>query len=99
MSDRPIFRLQKQPEPARSREPGCCARGRDGAAKHAGQLEKATLTLPPLPDNHVLVETLYGSWEGDQTHALERDPIKLRRLGQDCIVLGNSGVVRVLSVG
>ena len=75
-------------------------RGGDGAAKHAGELEQATLTLPALPDDHVLVETLYGSWEGNMTHALERDPIDIcRRLGQDWIVLGNSGVVRVLSVG
>jgi NADPH:quinone reductase-like Zn-dependent oxidoreductase len=75
-------------------------RGEDGAMKHAGQLEQATLTLPPLPDDHVLVETLYGSWEGNMTHALERDPIDVcRRLGQDWIVLGNSGVVRVLAAG
>src|SRR5262245_16355681 len=68
--------------------------------KQPGRLEHAEITLPPLPDDRVLVETLYGSWEGNMTHAIDRDPIDVcRRLNQDYIVLGNSGVVRVLAVG
>lgn len=75
-------------------------RGTDGAPRQRGELERTTVELPPLPDDRVLVETLYGSWEGNMTHALNRDPIDVcRRFGQDMIVLGNSGVVRVLSVG
>jgi len=72
----------------------------DEHARQQGALELATITLPPRSDDQILVETLYGSWEGNMTHALERDPIDVcRRLGQDCIVLGNGGVVRVLSPG
>jgi NADPH:quinone reductase-like Zn-dependent oxidoreductase len=68
--------------------------------KGRGRLENTTLTLPPLADDRVLVETLYGSWEGNMTHALDREPIDVcRRLNQDYIVLGNSGVVRVLRSG
>jgi NADPH:quinone reductase-like Zn-dependent oxidoreductase len=75
-------------------------KGPDHAPRQRGRLEHAELILPPLPDDHVLVETLYGSWEGNMTHALNREPIDVcRRLGQDFIVLGNSAVVRVLATG
>ncbi len=75
-------------------------KGADHAPRQRGQLELTKISLPPLPDDRVLVETLYGSWEGNMTHALNRDPIDVcRRLGQDFIVLGNSAVVRVLATG
>jgi NADPH:quinone reductase-like Zn-dependent oxidoreductase len=74
-------------------------KGADGP-KRRGRLEHTTVRLPPLPPDRVLVETLFGSWEANMTHALDRDPIDVcRRLGQDFIVLGNGGVVRVLAVG
>ena len=75
-------------------------RAEKGQSCEQGRLELATIMLPPVPGNHVLVESLYGSWEGNMTHALQRDPIDVcQRLGQDWIVLGNGGVVRVLSSG
>jgi NADPH:quinone reductase-like Zn-dependent oxidoreductase len=65
-----------------------------------GKLECETLTLPSLVDDQILVETLYGSWEANMSHAIDRNPIDVcKRLGQDYIVLGNSGVLRVLRVG
>ena len=73
-------------------------RGEDGQPRQEGKLELVTMSLPPATDDDILVETLYGSWEANMTHALRRDPIDVcRRLGQDWIVLGNSGVVRVLA--
>ena len=75
-------------------------RAEDGQPRQPGKLELATIKLPSLDDDQVLVETLYGSWEANMTHAVLRDPIDVcRRLGQDWIVLGNSGVVRVLAGG
>jgi NADPH:quinone reductase-like Zn-dependent oxidoreductase len=75
-------------------------RSADGEPRQRGELELATIGLPPLGDDQILVETLYGSWEGNMTHALLREPIDVcRRLGQDWIVLGNGGVVRVLARG
>lgn len=50
-----------------------------------------------LTDDDVLVEPIYGCWEANMTHALERDPIDIcRQRGEEKIVIGNSGVVRVL---
>lgn len=55
------------------------------------------MTLPPLADGEVLVEPIYGSWEANMTHAVSRRPIDVcRQRGEDRIVLGNAGVVRVL---
>ena len=74
--------------------------GADNGARSPGELEQSTIELPPLSDGDVLVETLYGSWEGNMTHAVQRDPVDIcRRLRQEFIVLGNSGVVRVLAAG
>ncbi|MBN2444750.1 MAG: hypothetical protein JXJ04_25565 [Spirochaetales bacterium] len=53
-----------------------------------------------ITENELLVETLYGSWEANMSHAIERKPVDvcmMRR--EDKIVLGNAGVVRVLECG
>jgi NADPH:quinone reductase-like Zn-dependent oxidoreductase len=47
-----------------------------------------------------LVEPLYGCWEGNFSHAITRDPVDIcRQRKESKIVLGNSGVVRVLKPG
>jgi NADPH:quinone reductase-like Zn-dependent oxidoreductase len=63
-------------------------------------LRRETIPIdPPAPDE-VLVEPLYGSWEANMTHAIERQPIDVcRRRGERRVVLGNSGVVRVIEKG
>jgi hypothetical protein len=62
-----------------------------------GALRRESLTLPSLAAGEVLVEPIYGSWEANMTHAVSRRPIDVCRLrGEERIVLGNAGVVRVL---
>ena len=47
-----------------------------------------------------LIEPLYGCWEGNFSHAITRVPVDIcRQRGESKIVLGNSGVVRVLRPG
>ncbi len=64
------------------------------------RLREETFCLGDLADEEVLVEPLYGCWEGNMTHALERDPVDVcRQRGEERVVLGNAGVVRVLRAG
>lgn len=51
-------------------------------------------------DDECLVEPLYGSWEGNMIHAVERSPIDICRTRNEArVVVGNAGVVRVLRAG
>lgn len=75
----------------------------EGTDDDRGQLAALRLepfTLPDPGPGEVLAEPLYGSWEGNFHHALTRDPIDVcRKRGEPRVVLGNSGVVRVLAAG
>jgi NADPH:quinone reductase-like Zn-dependent oxidoreductase len=65
-----------------------------------GVLEKADYPLPPMGDHHVLVEPIYGTWEANMTHCLERSPIDVCRIRREKeVVLGNAGVVRIVEAG
>lgn len=65
-----------------------------------GALERTTIALGPLAPDEVLAEPLFGSWEGNMSHALARDPICVATArGEPLVVLGNAGVVRVLATG
>lgn len=65
-----------------------------------GELVLAEIELPEMGDHDVLVEPIFGTWEANMTHALERRPVDLCYLrGEDFVVLGNSGVARVLKIG
>ncbi len=65
-----------------------------------GDLQMEALDLGPLGDDEVLVEPLYGCWEGNMGHAVARKPIDVAAYrGEDRVVIGNSGVVRVLKPG
>jgi NADPH:quinone reductase-like Zn-dependent oxidoreductase len=74
------------------------------AAPH-GVVERAKLVresfeLPDMGDDGVLAEPVFGSWEGNMGHALERKPIDICHLrAEKRVVLGNGGVVRVLETG
>jgi len=65
-----------------------------------GELHLEAVTFDdPAPDE-VVVEPLYGAWDAALTHALKRSPVDLcRQRGEDPIVLGSTGVVRVAEVG
>lgn len=53
----------------------------------------------PGPEE-VLAEPLYGCWEGNMGHALDRRPVDIcKQRGEPRVVIGNAGVVRILAVG
>lgn len=59
-----------------------------------------TYSFPDLEDDELLVEPLFGCWEGNMSHAIARRPVDVcRQRGEEKVVLGNSAVLRVLKVG
>lgn len=65
-----------------------------------GALEKALYELPEMTDYSVLAEPIYGTWEANMTHSLERKPVDVCRIRREKeVVLGNSGAVRILRKG
>ncbi|MGJ8744405.1 hypothetical protein [Polaribacter sp.] len=65
-----------------------------------GELILKKIELPTLSIKTILVEPIYGCWEGNMHHAIMRDPVDicLQRKEKE-IVLGNAGVVRILKTG
>jgi NADPH:quinone reductase-like Zn-dependent oxidoreductase len=71
-----------------------------GEAPVAAQLKKEMLEFSEITDFEVLAEPLYGCWEGNMSHAVERDPVDIcRQRGEEKVVIGNAGVVRVIKIG
>ncbi len=65
-----------------------------------GSLELDIFIFPEISEEEVLVEPIFGCWEGNMSHAVNRDPIDVcLARNEEAIVLGNAGVVRVLQVG
>jgi len=63
-------------------------------------LVRQDFELDDIAADEVLAEPLYGSWEGNMEHALSRRPIDICRMrGEERVVIGNAGVVRVVAVG
>jgi NADPH:quinone reductase-like Zn-dependent oxidoreductase len=66
----------------------------------AGELRREEYTFPDITEWEVLAEPIYGCWEGNMSHAIERDPVDIcRQRGEEKVVIGNAGVVRVLKTG
>jgi NADPH:quinone reductase-like Zn-dependent oxidoreductase len=64
------------------------------------ELRKEQFSFPGITENEMLVEPIYGCWEGNMTHAVERQPIDIcEQRGEEKVVIGNAGVVRVLKTG
>ncbi|MEV5873309.1 zinc-binding alcohol dehydrogenase family protein [Streptomyces sp. NPDC052101] len=62
-------------------------------------LRHEQFTFGPLDEGEALVEPILGSWEANIDHAMARSPIDVcSSRGEDAVVLGNLGVVRVLKV-
>ncbi|GIM89128.1 hypothetical protein [Paractinoplanes toevensis] len=62
-----------------------------------GALVPGEITLPEPGPHDALVEPVLVGWEGNCYHAVQRSPLDIvRARGEERIVLGNSGVVRVL---
>lgn len=65
-----------------------------------GRLEKVEITLRPPGVSEVIVEPLLGSWESNMTHAIARRPVDICAMrNEPYVVLGNSGVGRVVACG
>jgi NADPH:quinone reductase-like Zn-dependent oxidoreductase len=65
-----------------------------------GELKREQFSFPDLTEVEVLAEPIYGCWEANMTHALERDPVDIaRQRSEKKIVLGNSGVMRIVKIG
>ncbi len=64
------------------------------------ELKLESYSFPGIDENEVLAEPLYGCWEANMTHALERVPIDIcTDRGEEKVVIGNAGVVRVIQAG
>jgi len=71
-----------------------------GPCPGPGTLESSQLEIGPLADDEALVEPIYGCWEANMSHAIERRPLDIcAHRDEDFVVLGNAGVVRVLRPG
>jgi NADPH:quinone reductase-like Zn-dependent oxidoreductase len=72
----------------------------DFSSPAPGRLVREEIRLSPIKANEVLAAPIYGCWEANMSHALERSPIDICRYrGEPKVVLGNAGVVRVLETG
>ena len=71
-----------------------------GRRPEPGELKREPFSFPDPTETEVLAEPIYGCWEANMSHALERMPIDIcRQRREDKVVLGNSGVVRILKTG
>ena len=64
------------------------------------ELRRETFSFTEPGDCEVLAEPIYGCWEANMTHALERSPVDVcEERGEEKVVIGNAGVVRILKPG
>lgn len=64
------------------------------------QLKREEFQFPDITSEEVLVRPLYGCWEGNMGHALERQPVDICRMRrEERVVIGNAGVVEVVQCG
>ncbi|MCX6582638.1 MAG: zinc-binding alcohol dehydrogenase family protein [Candidatus Aminicenantes bacterium] len=74
----------------------------DGQKSEAWEtlFKKETISFDDISETEILVEPLFGGWEANMSHALDRKPLDLcRKRRESKVVLGNSGIVRVLKTG
>ena len=73
---------------------------RRGDDKGPGKLELDEIEFDGISSEEVLAKPLYGCWEGNMGHAMERKPVDIcKQRGEDHVVLGNAGVVEIVDVG
>ncbi|HEX5888671.1 MAG TPA: hypothetical protein VFY61_08210 [Pyrinomonadaceae bacterium] len=64
------------------------------------ELYKEEFSFSDIGEHEVLAEPIYGCWEANMSHALDRRPIDICRYRkEEKVVIGNAGVVRVLKTG
>ena len=60
------------------------------------ELRHEIFSFPDIGSEEVLVEPIYGCWEGNMAHALTRSPVDIcEQRREPRVVIGNAGVVRV----
>jgi NADPH:quinone reductase-like Zn-dependent oxidoreductase len=65
-----------------------------------GALIREEFSFPEITSHEVLASPIFGCLEGNMLHAIERDPIDIcAERGEDAVVIGNAGVVRVERIG
>ena len=63
-------------------------------------LRKGEVTFDALSKDEVLVKPIYGCFEGNMLHAIEKLPVDLnKQRKEEKIVIGNAGVVQIDSIG
>jgi NADPH:quinone reductase-like Zn-dependent oxidoreductase len=74
--------------------------GEDPRKPRPAELKLEPFSFPDITELEVLAEPIYGCWEGNMTHAIERRPVDIcRQRGEPKVVIGNAGVVRILKTG
>ncbi|MBM7846732.1 zinc-binding dehydrogenase [Herpetosiphon giganteus] len=74
--------------------------GLAGAPTVTAELQREEFSFPDIKPDEVLAEPIYGCWEGNMGHAIERKPVDIcRQRGESKVVLGNAGVVRITKIG
>jgi NADPH:quinone reductase-like Zn-dependent oxidoreductase len=72
----------------------------DGKKAVRTKLARETIELPALGDHGIRAQPLYGCWEGNMGHALDRLPVDICvQRNEPKVVIGNAGVVKILEVG
>jgi len=65
-----------------------------------GRLIREDFEIGGITSEEVLVEPIYGCWEGNMEHSISRRPVDVcRQRDEDRVVIGNAGVVRIVEVG
>lgn len=73
-----------------------------GEGKNPGkaELKFEKFEIPDLGPEHVYARPLYGCWEGNMGHILDRKPLDVAaQRDEDRVVMGNAGVVEIIEVG
>src|SRR4051794_18799346 len=74
-------------------------KGPDGR-REPGTLEREEFVFTEPGPGELIAEPLIGCWEGNMTHAVRRDPVDIcAQRGEDKVVIGNAGVVRLVGTG
>ncbi|WP_177326020.1 zinc-binding dehydrogenase [Nannocystis exedens] len=70
------------------------------SALDSGDFRLEKFSFPAPAGDELLVEPLFGSWEGNMTHSLQRRPIDIcSQRRERRVVIGNGSVLRVLRAG
>jgi NADPH:quinone reductase-like Zn-dependent oxidoreductase len=71
-----------------------------GSALDTGDFRLERFSFPDPTEDELLVEPLFGCWEGNMSHSVARQPIDIcKQRGEKKVIIGSASVVRVLGAG